>query len=243
MSTSRLPQPQPLPGTGAPAPASRILRKGSTTRLGVRAVAAGELTPPSERFDRAAERGYADGYREGRKAAEAELSNGRAHIEGLRTGTVAELANTRAALGVAVSRAEEAYRDAANSSIEGFAEAAFALAEALVGRELELSPFPVIDALRRGLAEAPAGPTVLRVHPTDASNLADAHSLDALSGLAPGRDVTVVPDNDVEPGGCILEIGSATIDARLSSAIERVRRVLVDEPRLIDDAVNDLEAP
>ena len=171
-----------------------------------------------------------------------------AHIEGLRTGTAAELANTVAALSLAVARAEEAYRETANSCVEGLAESAFALAEALVGRELQLAVSPVIDALRRGLAEAPAGPTVIRLHPTDASNLADAESLDTLSGLAPGRNITVVPDNEIEPGGCILEIGSATIDARLSSAIERVRRVLFDEAPLADDplddyAVSDEDAP
>jgi flagellar assembly protein FliH len=198
-------------------------------------VAAGELTPPSERFDRAAERGYAAGYQEGRRVADAELAEVRAQIQGMRATAARELAGTRTALAAALTEAEASRAHSAQEAVDSVVGAAFALAEALLGRELGLSPHPVVDAIRRGLAEAPSGPTVVRVNPSDASNLADADDLDPFATIAPGREMSLVPDNAVEPGGCILEIGSATIDARLSTAIERVRQILLDDASVTDD--------
>ena len=51
----------------------------------------------------------------------------------------------------------------------------------------------------------------------------------AASGL--GREVCVVPDPAVEPGGALVEIGKATLDGQLSTALERVRQVLLDTCR------------
>ena len=96
------------------------------------------------------------------------------------------------------------------------AAAAVSLAEAVIGREIELADAPGRDAIARALALAPAGEAVVRLHPDDI----------ATAGGDFGREFTMVADPTVEPGGCIVEIGACTIDAQISTAIERVREAL-----------------
>ncbi len=44
--------------------------------------------------------------------------------------------------------------------------------------------------------------------------------------LGAGRDLTLVADPGVEPGGCILAVGDSRIDAQLGPALDRVRAAL-----------------
>jgi flagellar biosynthesis/type III secretory pathway protein FliH len=39
--------------------------------------------------------------------------------------------------------------------------------------------------------------------------------------------ITIVPDPGIEPGGCILEAGSARVDAQLGTALGRAKRALL----------------
>jgi flagellar assembly protein FliH len=94
---------------------------------------------------------------------------------------------------------------------------AFEIAEAVIGREVALASNPGLDAVTRALALAPnAAEVTVRLHPDDAA---------AVEGWE-GRAVTVVPDPTIERGGCLLDAGPSRIDARISSAIARVRAAL-----------------
>jgi flagellar assembly protein FliH len=98
---------------------------------------------------------------------------------------------------------------------------AVAIAEALVGRHLDLGAVPALDAVHRALALVPRQAAVtVRVHPGDAATLPD------LSSALPGGSVVVVADPTVEAGGCVAEAGNRTVDARLGPALERLREVL-----------------
>lgn len=99
--------------------------------------------------------------------------------------------------------------------------AAFDLATTLLGRELEVAPSPVRDAIRRALTVLPGDvPVTVIVHPLDVA------VLDNLADITAGRAVHIVTDADVEPGSCVAEGGATHVDASLSAAIERVRQVL-----------------
>ena len=50
------------------------------------------------------------------------------------------------------------------------------------------------------------------------------------------RVVRVVADPAVERGGALVEIGRATLDAQIGSAVERVRQILLGAS---DDGAND----
>ena len=86
-------------------------------------------------------------------------------------------------------------------------------------RQVRRAPFDVNledEGAFRALALAPAGDAVVRLHPDDI----------ATAGGDFARDLTILADPTVEPGGCIVEIGACTIDAQISTALDRVREAL-----------------
>jgi flagellar assembly protein FliH len=98
---------------------------------------------------------------------------------------------------------------------------ALAVAGSILDREVATASDPGRDALVRALALAPDHETYLaRVHP------ADLEAITAVAELAPGRTLELVADPTVGPGGCVVEAGSARIDARIDTALARVREVL-----------------
>lgn len=172
---------------------------------------------------RAAEIGRAEGFEvgfdEGRRAG---VAGGRADVERV-LGAVSD----------AIDRLER--RDAASLAEVGpqAVELALAIAEAVIGRELAVAEYPGADAIVRALALAPdRGPVLARLHPADAATVGDA------GALVPGRELEVVADPSVEPGGCLLEVGPARIDAQIGAAVQRVRDELLG-PELGEDLDED----
>lgn len=162
------------------------------------------------------QQGYDDGYRAGmaeglaagRDAAAVEVAGAIARAE---------------ALCRALAEAAEDLRRRQALELKGLedtlARAAFDLATAVVGRELQLSSSPGGDALARAMALVPAGCiATARLHPGD------------LASLGPMSDlVTLIADPAVEPGGCVLEVGDSRIDAQLGPALDRVRAALLGD--------------
>ncbi|MGC1513864.1 MAG: FliH/SctL family protein [Acidimicrobiales bacterium] len=109
------------------------------------------------------------------------------------------------------------------------ATAAFDLAAALLGRELELTRSPGRDAVARALALAPPNESlVVRLNP------ADVETLGSIEDLLPGRRYQVLSDPSVESGGCLLDAKDSQVDARLTTAMARARQAMLDEPGVGD---------
>lgn len=166
-------------------------------------------------------RGYAEGHEEGmaagfaagQEAAADDVDRQRAEVAAAVAGALQSLA---AASVEVLSR-----RDDTVAALErSLVDAAFELAEAIVGRELELATSPGRDALVRALRlAAGTDAVVVRMHPDDIATLGDAD-------LAPGREVTVVADPTVGRNGCLVQVGDGCVDAQIGSALGRVREVL-----------------
>jgi flagellar assembly protein FliH len=173
------------------------------------------------------EAGYVEGFNEGKAVGYAEgyqLGNQRAADDALAAATERE-ARLRDALSALTTAAAEcnARQSAAIDDIqETIVDAIFDLAQTLLGRELSHTRTPGRDALRRALDMAVNhGPATARLNPDDIDTVGD------LAVLAPGRVITIVPDPSIEPGGCILEAGSARVDAQLGTALGRAKRALL----------------
>jgi flagellar assembly protein FliH len=160
----------------------------------------------------AVRRGYDDGYAEG-------LAKAAADAAGRRNEEAQRAAGALSALSRALSAAEEAERTMRAEVQAAAPKLAFALVEALLGRELALAANPGQEAIARVLAlDEGMEPATVRMNPAD---------IEAFRAVDLGRVVQVVADPAVEPGGALVEIGRATLDGQLGPAVERVRQILL----------------
>jgi flagellar assembly protein FliH len=179
----------------------------------------------SVRRDARAE-GYARGWAEGRRAAEAQAS---VEAHAAATDRAAEAAHAAASLNAALSALATAASALEARAVAPAAEltdavvtGAFELATALLGRELTLAAEPGLDAIRRALVLVPENrPVCARLNPDDASV-----TRAGLASAELGREVLIVADPSVEPGGAVVDCDATRVDAQLGTALERVREVL-----------------
>lgn len=102
------------------------------------------------------------------------------------------------------------------------AATAFTIAEALLGRELDLAESPGRDAITRAIALAPTeGALIVRCNPGDVETLGN------LDDLLAGHSYSIVADPTVESGSCLLDAKDCQVDARLSTAAQRVAEALL----------------
>ena len=169
--------------------------------------------------------GFAAGHAEGVSAAAGSL----AELEQAAQDRLADaqnrwerrLVSATAALGAAVTQLEQAATPVADELREEILRSVLVLVEDLLGRELATVDTAGVDALRRALTLLPTdAPSVVRLHPDDLAEV----PADALAALP--ASVTVVGDLSVERAGAVAESGVQRVDARLSSALARVREAL-----------------
>jgi flagellar assembly protein FliH len=153
------------------------------------------------------EEGFAEGYADGVAAGRADAS---ARVE--------ELAGS---LGAALAERRARWDDEVDRVAGAVMAMALEVAAAVLDREVASLDDPGLDAVQRALRALPAATdtsgAVLHLHPEDA---------DAFGGHPALPDVRVVPDPDVEPGACRLQVGDTDVDAGIASALCRAREVL-----------------
>lgn len=162
----------------------------------------------AEGFDTGYERGYAEGIAAGRSAGLALVSS--------------QAAEALARIESAFESACAEQRAVASSLVVAATEVALQIAEAVIGRELEIATDPGRDALVRALNAAPDdGRLVARLNP------GDADVLSAGAASLPGSErIEIVADPSVEPGGCLLDTPTGRVDALVSSALARAGAAL-----------------
>jgi flagellar assembly protein FliH len=193
-------------------PGHRLRVVGETIQTAASAGASGwtpELAPEFSEADRARREGYEAGQRDATERM-GDLERQRLHALATAVGDTARSINAER-------------KAAVNVAENDVLELALQLAEAIIGRELELSATPWRDAIRRSLMLAPPEAEIrLRLHPDDASAAqADEKLMNDLSPL-----VRIVADHTVERSGAIADAGSCRIDAQIGSALDRVRASL-----------------
>jgi len=208
--------------------AHRELRSGEWTRLGGGAVLGDAVTEhalsalAADAQAAARAQGYATGWAEGRRAAEAqaqaaELEAAERHRIDEERREAEHRAAVQALLQAAASFEESVAETCARVETHAVRLAA-QLTEALVGHELSVAKTPGLGAVRRALALCPGEPVArIRVAPEEAAypELAD------LAGTA-----VVVADPALRRGDALVETDVAVVDARVSTAVQRVLEVL-----------------
>ena len=206
-------------------PRARVIRGNAAMARNVQPVPfAVDLTAPARAkvdqavIDEAVTAGYQDGFESGQQQGyQAGLAAARAELEAAEHQRNAVVQQAAQALQDAMTQLRAAQAGTLAGMEDDLAEGAFAIAEAVLDRELAVAKNPGRDAVARALALAPAGDAVVRLNPADVKTLGP---------LTFGRDLTVVADPAVQPAGAVVEVGACRIDAQLGTALDRVREAL-----------------
>lgn len=107
---------------------------------------------------------------------------------------------------------------------------AIALAERIVGRALEVEPSLVVDQVQAALGlVAAAADATLSVHSED-----EALVRSALSGIVARigtlQHVTLVTDDTLERGGCVVRTDRGQVDATIARQFNRIAEALLPVP-------------
>lgn len=175
----------------------------------------------------------------------------RAHAEGLAAGQREGLAAAHGlvegrAAQIAAERTQEelrtvlpAFRNAAEglqierdrwlSSWEAAAVKLSAeIAEKILRHELSRRPELAPNIIREALQLSAGEPQIkLRLHPQDLEQLQAAGQV-MLGQLAAVGEATMVPDENISRGGCLIETRHGVIDARLETQLQRITSELLE---------------
>ena len=170
-------------------------------------------------------RGYAAGYADGLRRAAAEQAEWVAVADTERAAEsdaaaqrVAQLVHALRSAAVELSECTLPVIDEAESAI---VEAAFALAEAVVGVALRDPLAAARAAVERVLGDEHGGAVgIVRLNPADLESLLE-HDAGALPDA-----VRFVPDAAIARGDAIGELPDGWLDARIRTALDRAREVL-----------------
>lgn len=181
-----------------------------------------DLTPDGlRRFDtsrvpNAVRIGREAGYRAGQAEATADA---RRVIEAEFVRARAEAEQMLAALQRAASVLDQAESTAAATFAEVVFDTVTVFAEAVLQRELTDDSRRALDAMRRALSQLDRTEgVIISLHPDD---------LGLLSGLEVPEGVVLRGDPALRPGDAIASTDEHTVDARISTAIDRARRALL----------------
>lgn len=163
--------------------------------------------------------GYAAGVAEGTRLLDRERA---AAVETRAAAARAAAARTEYVLSVLQSAGEAMFSRAApvlDGMDAALTEAALQLAEAVLGHELAGGEASARSALARATpAAAPAPVHTVRMNPEDLAVLTEADREAA--------GVRLVPDPAMRRGDAVAEYADGFLDARLSTALDRMRRAL-----------------
>ena len=191
----------------------------------------------SQKFAQAAEQGFNQGLKEGT-------------AQGLEQGKQQALEQMSEKLGVLQAAWSEVAGQWEQQRVEMEREARqavleFALrtAEKVVHRVIEVDPSVVVDqvgaALDRVLAAHDAS---VQIHPTDRAIVEQALP-ELLTELAGLKHVTLVEDDNVAAGGCIVSFGGGQIDATLERQLERIVNLILPAPELPEAQLSQAQPP
>lgn len=170
--------------------------------------------------------GWAEGIREAREAQAAERKAMAAEYRAVAAERRERTGSAITAMDQAASRLENRAIRTAEQMETAIIDSAFDIAEAIVGAVLRDDERRGPIALRRALSLAPSGEEVtVALHPTDHA-VVTSNGTAASQHAESGRQIHFVADESLQPGDALASWQASSVDARISSGLQRVREVL-----------------
>lgn len=156
--------------------------------------------------------GFAQGASDGRAAADAEMEEMLQTMRGL----------------IEMARAER-YKIIESAEPE-IVRLSVAIAERILGQHIALEPQTVLDMARSAITRLVNRESVtVRVNPADIETMREHR--DQLMSMNDIDNLRIIEDQRVDRGGVLLETEAGTIDAKVSTQLREVRRLLaVEDP-------------
>lgn len=173
-----------------------------------RAATSGVSRPDPEELERLRAAAREEGLAEGMRVAEQAYRAKHARVE---------------AVAAALDRERREFFDRIEPEL---VRLALAIAEKVIGQEMELRPELVVD-LVRGAMKRLRGREALRVrvNPRDLARVREARE-DLLAAVDGVRKLDILDDRRVGVGGCVIESPNGTLDARIRTQLEEIGRAL-----------------
>lgn len=175
-----------------------------------------ETDPPlQEKVKEIEEKAYDEGFSQGEKVG---METWKEKLEPV-------INNFRQALGELEDIRTRIYKNAEKEAVE----LALAIARKIVYREVATNKEIVANVVKEALKKAGnQGGIRVRVHPSDMSYIKNSDI--GFSGLVDkAENVTLIEDDKIENGGCVVETDLGEIDARIRKQLEVVEEVFRSE--------------
>jgi flagellar assembly protein FliH len=127
---------------------------------------------------------------------------------------------------------------------ETLVELAIKVAEHILDREISTDSEIVLQQARKAIQSLDDDIIFkIRLHPDNIEVLQKVKS-QLVADSSRIENVIITPDMSVDKGSCILETSAGTVDARLSTQLELIRRSLVDvaqAPPVMEENANEVK--
>ncbi|MDQ2865273.1 MAG: FliH/SctL family protein [Candidatus Eremiobacteraeota bacterium] len=152
-------------------------------------------------------RGYDDGLRDGKAAADADMTEMVHTLHGLM----------------------ESIRDQRATALESaepeLVRLAMTIAERVVHEQISVDPNVVVENVRSALTRLVSREVItLRVHPSDLETMRQHR--DAIVAVSDVEHLRIVEDQRVDRGGVVVETDAGTIDAKIATQLHEARRAI-----------------
>lgn len=97
------------------------------------------------------------------------------------------------------------------------------IAEKVIGREIEKGA--IVDIVKQAISQAVGRKITVRINPIDIPAMKEREK-DLLIGLESTQSVSIKEDEQIPPGGCVVETEKGAVDARLETQLEAIKKAL-----------------
>lgn len=158
------------------------------------------------------------------------------HAEGLAAGRKEGLASARAEVAEHLHTVYRLADAAADARVEmlrklepEIVELVLDMAAKVIGESIRLNPTLVVDVVSQAVRQASTTEQLrIRVNPADVEQL-ESYWAEALKDNPSGRHWEIVADRHIQPGGCIVDTPSGTVDARIETQLLQIRNSFLPE--------------
>jgi len=182
------------------------------------------LSEAAAQAEQLKQQAYEIGYQEGFTAGQQEgFQSGRQEAE---TAMQQQLIESEAKAGRLIACAEQQYKESLISAERQIIELSLNIASKVLARELEENPMVVLPIVKAALAKVCDQEQIsIRVCPEDFELVIQAkRDLQIMVGRE--NALSIISDHTVSCGGCMIDTPYGTVDARIDTQLEAVKKAL-----------------